>query len=366
MVKRKRWDKTRPETKALVDRIVHGAFVKEGTMVAFPMEFPGTTLPIPGNESHITSLDAGKDGLIYGGTSGRKVHLFVGMFHGATGIVFDMGVVEGADSCPAICCTEKGFVAALNGEAGGRLVTRNYQPLPFDLLQEWGFSRQPFVDMGVVAPGEEMVDAVADIPGRHVIGTTSNHLCLADPISHDVEVVEEIPGNGRIAVASGGGVIGAADGAHLWRFDLGDRCLDRNWVQLPEGIWEGGAQTWARDPRSGVLYTADGSGRLFSLDEGEGFSSELGRTDLTPVGPMAVTLDGRLFGVCGDGISRMFCYDPPAGEVRDLGVAVSVIQHRRYGYQFAAATVGRDGEIVFGEDDDQGHLWLYFPRIVER
>ena len=45
------------------------------------------------------------------------------------------------------------------------------------------------------------------------------------------------------------------------------------------------------------------------------------------------------------------------------GVAVSVVQRRRDGYAFAAAVTGRDGEIVFGEDDDLGHLWLYFPRI---
>ena len=24
---------------------------------------------------------------------------------------------------------------------------------------------------------------------------------------------------------------------------------------------------------------------------------------------------------------------------------------------------GRDGEIIFGENDDLGHLWLYFPKI---
>ncbi|MCK5732759.1 MAG: hypothetical protein KAI38_01125, partial [Candidatus Latescibacteria bacterium] len=51
------------------------------------------------------------------------------------------------------------------------------------------------------------------------------------------------------------------------------------------------------------------------------------------------------------------------GEVTDLGVAVSVIERRRYGYTFGDAVVGRDGEIIFDEDDDLGHLWLYFPKI---
>ena len=78
---------------------------------------------------------------------------------------------------------------------------------------------------------------------------------------------------------------------------------------------------------------------------------------------MAVTLDGRVFGSCGEEISRLFCYDPGRAEVIDIGVAVSVIEHRRYGYSFGDAVVGRDGEIIFGEDDDLGHLWLYFPKI---
>ena len=61
----------------------------------------------------------------------------------------------------------------------------------------------------------------------------------------------------------------------------------------------------------------------------------------------------------------MFCYNPDTNEVTDIGVAVSVIERRRYGYMFADAVVGRDGQIYFGEDDDLGHLWMYFPVIDE-
>ena len=78
---------------------------------------------------------------------------------------------------------------------------------------------------------------------------------------------------------------------------------------------------------------------------------------------MAVTFDGRVFGTCGHGIANLFCFDPEEEEITDLGAVVSVIERRRYGYEFGDAVVGRDGEIVFGEDDDLGHLWLYFPRV---
>jgi len=112
----------------------------------------------------------------------------------------------------------------------------------------------------------------------------------------------------------------------------------------------------------GKLYIADDEGYLFSLTE-EGFSPRLGQTPLVPVGPMAVTFDGRVFGVCGEEISNLFCYNPDTRYINTLGVAVSVIERRRYGYAFGDAVTGRDGQIILGEDDDLGHLWLYFPRI---
>ncbi len=104
-------------------------------------------------------------------------------------------------------------------------------------------------------------------------------------------------------------------------------------------------------------------GQLYSFDSSRGFSEPLGRAPLTPVGPAAVTLDGRIFGFCGSEIAKMFCYNPQTRQVSSLGVAVSVLERRRYGYVFGDAVTGRDGEIIFGENDNGGHLWLYFPRI---
>jgi hypothetical protein len=78
---------------------------------------------------------------------------------------------------------------------------------------------------------------------------------------------------------------------------------------------------------------------------------------------MAMAPDGRLFGFCGAEMANLFCCDTVSGSVTNLGVAASVLEQRRYGYQFGDAVTGRDGEIVFGEDDNGGHLWLYFPKI---
>jgi len=166
-----------------------------------------------------------------------------------------------------------------------------------------------------------------------------------------------------VALDAEGGFIGRDGPSALWRLGADGR-LQRRAVPLPPGSWEQVELRWARDPRTGLLYTADGAGMLYSYTPADGWSGPLDKAPLAPVTCMAVTFDGRLFGFCADGIQRFFTLE--AGQVRDLGAAASVFERRRYGYEFAAAVVGRDGEIVFGENDALGHLWIYFPRIADR
>ena len=359
-----KYDMNRPEAKALIDEIVHGTFMKEGTMAAFPACFPGATIPIPADESHITALDISADGMVYGGTSGRATHLFVGIFHGVTGLAFDRGTVKGAQRCAAVCCGKSKFFACVNGAGGGRVVAGAFERMPFDLIQEWGFTRPAFQELGKVGD-EPIIHAVADAPKDLLVGITSGHLFTVEMEGGKVNTVGEVPGSGRIAVGSKGGIFGQ-DGAGLWRYDVASGKLERKVMALPEGAWGKVPLTWAKDRRSGLLYTADADGTLFSMDEERGFSAALGRTLLAPAGPMAVTHDGRVFGFCGPEMAKMFCYNPGTGAVSNLGVAVSVLERRRYGYVFGDAVTGRDGQIMFGEDDDLGHLWLYFPSIQFR
>lgn len=364
MTKRKQYDMKTPGTRELVDEIVHGTFVKEGTLLAFPTCFPGSSAPIRADESRITALDATFDGGVYGGTSGYATHLFVGMFHGVTGAVLDLGTVEGGTHCAAVCCGEKNFVAGVNGEKRGRLVGRNLQPLPFDLIQEWGFDRKPFDEMGEIGGGEPIVHMAADPERKFVVGTSSGHLFVVDLEEKTVETIGELGGSGQVGVDAEGRFLGMDEGDALWAFGREAGKLERKSIPLPSGKWDGVKLRWARDPGDGTLYTADGEGRMFSYHPDSGWSDSLGQAPLAPIGPLAVTFDGRLFGFCGEEMARLFTLD---GEgVRELGGAASVFERRRYGYSFGAAVVGRDGEIVFGEEDELGHLWLYFPKIAPR
>jgi hypothetical protein len=253
-------------------------------------------------------------------------------------------------------------VACVNGPGGGRVVAGGFEGLPFDLIQEWGFGRPAFQELGKVN-GEPIVHAVTDSSKQVLVGATSGHLFTVDVEGGSIKVVGEVPGSGRLALGSNGNIFGQDGSAHLWRYEVAARKLERNAVALPEGAWGKVPLTWAKDHHSGLLYTADADGKLFSLDEVRGLSGPLARTLLAPVGPMAVTHDGRVFGFCGSEMAKMFCYNPRTREATNLGVAVSVLERRRYGYVFGDAVMGRDGQIIFGEDDDLGHLWLYFPRI---
>jgi hypothetical protein len=206
-----------------------------------------------------------------------------------------------------------------------------------------------------------VVHAVCGAPGNTVIGATTNHLFTVDVDSGKIATAGEAPGRGQLGLTQAG-VFGRDDGERLWRFDVASRHIRRRAVDLPAGEWTGPLR-WARGGDGNVLFTADDAGRLFSFDERRGFSP-LGKAHLAPVGPMALAPDGRLFGVCGTGIANLFCCDTRSAGVTNLGVVASIFQHRRYGYQFGDVLTGPQGEVIFGEDDNSGHLWLYFPRIA--
>jgi outer membrane protein assembly factor BamB len=149
----------------------------------------------------------------------------------------------------------------------------------------------------------------------------------------------------------------------LWSFDLEKRRLARNKVPMPKGSWYDHPILWARDAKNGILYAPDGDGTLYSFRPEKGFSRALGNTPHSPVTTLAATLDGRVFGTCGEGMEELFCYLPREKTISRIGLAVSTIERRRYGYCYGDAVVGRDGQIYFGENDNLGHLWIYFPTI---
>lgn len=355
-----RFDPNSPEIKAYLNELAH-QFVREGTMVAFPLCLPGMTTPITHDDSRITALDINADGHVYGGTSGRQAHLFAAAFHGLTGVVLDVGVIPDATATMAVCCGTSRAIAFVNGSQGGRAVAIPKIDLAQDWIQEWGLEPPVVKDLGECLPGEPVVHAVCEPSGKTIVGVSPRHVFTVDVESERITVAGEAPGRGQLAVGRTA-VYGRDEGNRLWKFDFASAKIHRGAVDLPAADWTSPLK-WARDRHTGTLFTADAAGQLFSFDEDRGFRS-IGKAHLAPVGAMAVVPDGRLFGFCGAEMANLFYCNTASAEVTNLGVAASVLEQRRYGYQFGAAVTGPDGEIVFGEDDNGGHLWLYFPKIT--
>ena len=254
-----------PEMQALRRQIEEESYTKEGMMIAFPTCFPGVTIPIPHDESRITALDIIPTGIIYGGTSGYQTHLFSASFYGIKGAVVDLGIVKDANQCVAVCCGKTNFAAFVNGpKGGGRAIIVRNSRISTDLIQEWGFDKPTFEDLGECIPGEPLVHAVADASADIIIGTTSKHVFKLDLNTKKIEVLGEAPAGGHVARASKGGFVGKESNSSLWHYNSSANSFKRNAIKLPsEGAWNLPLM-WARDNQSGVLYTADEEGKLFS------------------------------------------------------------------------------------------------------
>ena len=244
---------------------------------------------------------------------------------------------------------------------------RRLQRLPFDLIQEWDIEKEPFEYIEIPVSGERLVHAVSDLSREIAVCVTESMIFTVNFESAAVATVGKISGNmparGRVAALPGGSVIGPDDGNSLWKFEPKKFEFERNAIALPESFAGIERLYWTRYMAGGAVYTSDREGNIFALREKAGFTGPLAKAPYCPVGPSAATFDGRIFGFSGNEMSRMFCFEPESSSMSDIGVAVSTFERRRYGYSFGDAVTGRDGQIIFGEDDDLGHLWLYFPRI---
>ena len=319
---------------------------------------------------------------MYGGTSGAPAHLFR---RGVSRPHRNRARLRGGrwcDDTAAVCCgavparadsddddddsavpkpPPLGAIAFVNGPRGGRAIGVPHLELAEDWIQECGLREPVLKDLGECVPGEPVIIAAgrADT-GKTVVGITTHQLIHGRvPIGKDFRE----SGSSRswtTGIGQWRGGFGEDDGGKLWQFDSASSQLRRSAIPLPKGDWSAPFK-WSNVQGTDINFTADAAGQLFSFD-GAIFRA-LGKTPLAPVGVIAATPDGRLFGFCGDEMANMFCCDVASGKMENLGVAASVLEQRRYGYQFSSAVTGPDGEIVFGEDDNGGHLWLYFPKL---
>ncbi len=337
----------------------HSAFINQGQMIALELCFPGASAPLDPDDSYLSCLAPGPHRAVYAGSSGRAAHVVVSMLHSVTGFVFDLGAIKGAKECVALLSGENKLYACLNGSRNGFIVEHDYLALPPDCFQEWWFRRTPYKRL----TSTEGKISGAVIAPCGIVGTDE-----AGPfLINKTLKLKRLKGEGlssplRLLVNADGAVYGL-DRQALWR--LSAPGILKKQAILPRGCWDKDLARFTTSPDGKRLFLADDEGRLSGFNLVKRKFSRLGRTPLTPVSCLAAVADGRLFGFCGNEIQHLFCWQQKKG-VHDLGIAVSVIGRRRYGYQFADALTGPDGRIYFAERDRGGHLWVYFPAVVGR
>jgi len=365
-----------------LEKYHHRGFITEGTMVAIPLGFSGITTNIPADESAITALTIDSDRRIYGGTSGQKVHIFCAFTRGVTGMVHDLGVVPGATYCQAVMVgADEQVYACVSNHEQGWIVVHPPENIPYDCLQEWGFTRTPF--RTVVEPSgqrstlnEPLAHAVIDPSKQNIYGVTAKtgHLFCFNINDQTVEIygkIDEVHRFGTSLVFYNQQIIGTNSDGAIWHFDLLSKKLIQTDCLIPCTAgreFNNQVQAWAIDQRNQIIYGAGSSdGFLFAYHPEKNKLISLGKPAVSrTITALAVTNDSRLFGMSGDEneISHLFVYQPTSGEIKDLGIPVSVLNERTYGYFFKSAVVGKDGEIFFGQAERISHLWCYFPAIL--
>ena len=358
---------------------------------------------IPAGECAITSLTVGGNGCVYGGTSGKRAHLFE--LDPKWGHVFPLGYLEDQESIfhsmvPAPDSTiyigtslinvgavdkkEKDVLAKYKGYKGGRIykfnpiAERNSRkrmqiPNPNRIL--------PFTsDLGIAIPGEGIISMVSD--GKRIYGVTfpnayffvmdmetgkviNKGVICGQPLHEGL--FKSIPK--ALVVDTTGRVWGARDRGELFHFDpKSDKIIYHPDIRLPsvlgrefKAVLDAAVITF-----EGIIYGGTSDGFIFRFNPETMKMSNLGKPMWQyRIRGLALSNHGDLYGVGGDrgGAARLFVYRTQTGEFENLGM-LDVNRNPYYSwiaYEVDSMINGKDGTIFIGESERISYLYLLFP-----
>jgi hypothetical protein len=333
--------------------------------------------PIPAGESGITSLCRGGNEKIYGATSGAKSHLFVYDPAPAADGTLDLGLLPGVKAVRR-CIVSDGrsrvFVAAsemINGQEGGPLFMHDTAP---DYTDEFRSFMGDVKQVTVPVPGECTVALCADMERAVLYGVSSktgtfySYDMESNTVKHIGPVSKDRAFSHCLVIDGKGNVYGTHSLGTLFRYSPVTQTVEDLGVRIPTisgREFYNSLDSAVLDPVSGLIYGAGSAdGVLFSLDPETLDIRSLGKACPEPrVRALAIAPDGRLFGVAGNenGMGRLFCLDPARHELVELGIMLAASEVWRRGFEIDAACTGSNGEIYFGENEREGHLFIYFP-----
>ncbi len=358
---------------------------------------------IPPGESAITSLVVGADGNLYGGTSGKRAHLFV--LDPKWGHVFPLGYLPGQESIfHALAATPDGSIyvgtSLLNQgriDERGKDVLARYKGYPgghifrFEPGKELQ-SRQrmqtpdpsrplPFAtDLGVVIAGESVVSLIyghgalygMTFPGGHffVMDLATGKTVDKGPVCGaplNEEPFRSIPR--ALVLDAKGRVWGTGDYGALFDYSPGtgvltqhrDRRIPAEMGREYKAIVD--AMVLNRD---GMIYGGTSDGFIFRFDPETMVIQNLGKPVWQQrIRGLAFSQDGDLWGVGGEpgGSARVFVYRMRTGSFESAGM-LHVNRTPYYAwlaYEAESMIAGPDGTLFIGETGRLAHLYLLFP-----
>ncbi|MFH2068196.1 MAG: hypothetical protein ABII89_01865 [Candidatus Omnitrophota bacterium] len=378
------------------------AFVSEGHLEVRRLGPVAFAEVIPPEECAVTSLVRYSSGKIYGGTSGRKAHLFYYDPSPDADVVVDAGVVGENTGITSLVTEETGKIfGATDGKNGGFLFSYSPCEVLLDKLTLKGKGLREIFD----APAEDQVfHSIVDPchsagkvdtllkPFKHegisslaidnnrkiLYGLSSkNGLFFTYEIEKKKitvkEKIDEINEFSRkLLIVKNGIVYGLGYKGQIVKFDPKKSKLERLDIFAPSLKGRelyNRVDCWVFDEESGLIYggTIDGIIFIFNPENEEIIC--LGKPiDQMRIRALTVGKDGRVFGVGGEPgkCCHLFVYEPRKRQLRDLGVLLATHETPWCGYEIDSAVTGKDGEIYLGESDRISHLFIYFPQIERR
>ena len=343
---------------------VNGNFVTEGTFLAMATGFPGVSAPIDPANSRLHKLALSSDGqTVYALSRGPEPRILQFAPKGTYGFAVDHGTEPACIEHVALGMRlgkwGDGLLLASHTESGTRLTALPTARLGHG-IQEW-HAYKSSIRVHLDLPEMKGVDLIVADEGTSAwLLTETSCVCLEWD-------KKEILLRGEIPVPGGArcGFLSPSSGLLVVSRDGGIYSIGDNAMHLEASLPDLSEATCLTTTSDGLLW-ADPSGSVSEWSVADGKAVALGRVPLLPVSGLAKVPDGRVFASAGEDIAHWYVLEADDAQARDLGVPVSTLTARRYGFHFAHLLVGRDGEVYAAEDDMGGHLWLYFPAAPGR
>ncbi len=334
-------------------------------------------MPVPG-ALEVVSLAAAETGVIYGGVTGAKGHLFF-EYDPDTGRARDLGhlVRSGTQIVRRDGRkVEQKIHKSLSALPDGRIVGatgQNIVVMDPDYRMEDDEGGHVFVydpdsgscsDLAVPVPHEWIINCTVSPDLRYAYGMTYplNHIFQVDLKSGQARILGEVHGQTTADSACShecicdmdGNLYGSCWRGQIFRYDVGEDRLIETDLSLPGGDLR--IDSLALERSSGMIYggTWEG-GHLFRLDPDAMTIETIGTPHPGPRLPaLKFSREGILFGSAGGGFQYktrsafLFSYDPSSEELAEIGDIVAQESGIR-GQRMHTMAIGRDGRIYLGE-----------------